>query len=620
MSDIPVSTTRSLTGSEIAIVGMAGRFPGAATMEQFWINLRDGVESIRPVGGERFERPAVGPDPRTLPGYVDAAGVLDDVDGFDAPFFNYTPAEAEIMDPQHRLFLECAWEALEDAGCVPDGADARIGVFAGARADTYIYNLVTNARLVQDVGPVEIGLGHDAGFLTSRVSHRLGLTGPSYAVHTACSTSLVAVHLACQSLLIDECRIALAGGVSVMVPHRSGYLYQRGGIVSSDGHCRPFDARAAGTVFTSGIGVVALKRLEDALEDGDRIHAVILGSAINNDGAAKAGFTAPAVDGQADVIAEALASADVRAESISYVEAHGTGTPLGDPIEVRALTRAFNAHTTARGFCALGSVKGNIGHLDAAAGIAGLIKTVLAMTHRTLPPTVHFIEPNPQIDFDGSPFIVQARATEWTSNGSPRRAGISSFGVGGTNAHVILEEAPASASATRSASTPAAAPAEEAEREWHVLTVSARSETALDAATDRLAAHLLAHPDQPIADVACTLQTGRRAFAHRRIVVCRDTESAAAWLERRDGPRVATGSIGDTEPVVTFLLPGQGAQYPGMGAELYASEAIYREHVRRALRGPSSGCWIPRSRSRRCSPSNTRWRSSGDRGASNRAR
>ena len=554
-------------GSEIAIIGMAGRFPGAPNLDIFWRNLRDGVESIAFLTSEELELSGVDPVPVSDPQYVKAASVLDDVELFDAAFFGYTPREAEIMDPQQRVFLECAWEALERAGYDPETYTGMIGLFAGARSNSYLFNLYSHPDIVRSQGAFQIGLGNDLGFLASRVSYKLNLKGPSYAVHSACSTSLLAVHLACQSLLIDECQIALAGGVAITVPQKSGYLYHHGGIVSPDGHCRAFDAEARGTIFGSGVGLVVLKRLEDARADGDTILAVIRGSAINNDGALKASFTAPSVYSQTEVILEALANAGVDAETISYVEAHGTGTTLGDPLEVRALTKAFRSTTDRTGFCALGSVKTNIGHLDAAAGISSLIKTVLALQHRQIPPTLHFRSPNPQIDFANTPFYVSSVLAEWPANEAPRRAGVSSFGIGGTNAHVILEEPPPGAS--------------DDAHPWQLLVLSARTATALDRATANLAAYLEQHPAANLADVAYTLQVGRQPFGYRRMLVAEDRADALRLLAG-ESPHRVFGAFQETQdrPVV-FLFPGQGAQYVSMARTLYYDEPVFRAVVDR---------------------------------------
>ncbi|GAB4215711.1 MAG: hypothetical protein OHK0022_55950 [Roseiflexaceae bacterium] len=555
-------------GSEIAIIGMAGRFPGASDLAAFWNNLRDGVESITFFSDEQLR--AAGVDPALLadPAYVRAAPVLDGVEEFDAAFFGYTPREAELMDPQQRLFLECAWQALEHAGYTPERAGGAVGVFAGAKTSTYMFNLFANPDIRRSLDLTEIGLGNDLANLATRVSYKLNLSGPSYALHTACSTSLVAVHVACQSLLIDECRIALAGGVAVNVPQTVGYRYQQSGILSPDGHCRPFDASAAGTLFGSGAGVVVLKRLEDALADGNTIHAVIRGSATNNDGAHKASFTAPGVEGQVAVITEALASAGVRPETIDYVETHGTGTALGDSIEIRALTRAFRTSTQRKQFCAIGSVKSNIGHLDTAAGISSLLKAVMALQHRQIPPSLHFDTPNPAIDFANSPFFVNSRLSEWRASDHPRRAGVSSFGFGSTNVHVVLEEAPAP-----EPSDPG--------RPWQLLILSARTAAALEKMTANLAAHLRAHPEQPLADVAHTLQFGRRAFEHRRMLVCVSHEDAIQALEARDPKRLLGSSQALGDRPVVFMFPGQGAQHAGMGRDLYAQEPVFRAAVDR---------------------------------------
>ncbi|WP_337886323.1 polyketide synthase, partial [Fischerella thermalis] len=428
---------------EIAIIGMVGRFPGANNVDKFWQNLRDGVESITCFTDE--ELVSAGIDSAVLrdPNYVKAGSVLEDIDLFDASFFGFTPREAEITDPQHRLFLESAWEALENAGYNSETYTGRIGLYAGVAFSSYFFtNLYPNRDLTQLVDDFQTFIGNDKDHLPTQTSYKLNLTGPSVNVQTTCSTSLVAVHLACQSLLNGESDIALAGGVSIQVPQKAGYLYQEGGINSPDGHCRAFDANAQGTVFGDGLGIVVLKRLADALADRDYIHAVIKGSAINNDGSLKVGYTAPSVDGQREVILEALALAGVEPETITYIETHGTGTPLGDPIEIAALTQAFRRSSDKKGFCAIGSAKTNVGHLNTAAGVTGLIKTVQALKNKQIPPSLHFQQPNPQIDFANSPFYVNTKLTEWKTDGTPRRAGVSSFGIGGTNAHVILEEAP----------------------------------------------------------------------------------------------------------------------------------------------------------------------------------
>jgi acyl transferase domain-containing protein/thioesterase domain-containing protein/acyl carrier protein len=551
----------------IAIVGMGARLPGAKHLSEFWENLRNGVESIRPLTDQ--ELLAAGVDPSALrdPNYVKAASVLDGIEQFDAPFFGFSPKDAAIVDPQHRVFLECAWEALEQAGWSPDEFPGAIGVFAGSGMNSYLmFHLVPNQQLMASTGLFLLKqTGNDKDVLATRVSYQLNLTGPSMTIQTACSTSLVAVHVACQSLLNRECDMALAGGVTIEIPHRQGYLYREGEILSRDGHCRSFDADSTGTVFGSGAGVVVLRRLEDALADGDQIHAVIRGSAINNDGARKVGYLAPSVTGQAEVVEEALAVADVEAESISYIETHGTGTPVGDPIEIAALTQAFQRSTQARGFCGIGSLKSNIGHLDAAAGVAGLIKTVLALKHKQLPPSLHFVKPNPRIDFANSPFYVNNHAAEWPSGRTPRRAGVTSLGIGGTNAHVILEEAPPVAPSGES-------------RPWQVLTLSAKTATALEAASRNLATHLEQHPELNLAEVAFTGHLGRKAFAHRRALVCGTGEQAVALLRSANTKQDFRGQTA-AQTGVSFLFPGQGAQYADMARGIYESEPAFRSEV-----------------------------------------
>ena len=558
------STTRSGTGgsNDIAIIGMACRFPGAPTIEAFWQNLTAGIESIQQLPNDK-------PD---LPGYVPAAALIDAPDQLDAGFFGFTPREAAVTDPQHRVFLECAWEALERAGYDPRSA-GRVGVYAGAGQNSYIWNLLSNPGTMQALGTFAATVATDKDFLTTRTSYKLSLDGPSVTVQTACSTSLVAVHLACRALADGECDMALAGGVSIRNLSREGYLFEEGGILSPDGHCRAFDAQAHGTVGGDGAGVVVLKRLADALADGDTIDAVIKGTAINNDGALKVGFTAPSIEGQAEVVAAALRKAGVDPATISYVEAHGTGTPLGDPIEVAALTQAFAPHE--RRSCALGSVKTNIGHLDTAAGVAGLIKTALALKHRLIPPSLHFTAPNPAIDFAGSPFYVNAALTPWTSQHGPRRAGVSSFGIGGTNAHAVLEEAPEIEPATSPSG-------------WQVLPLSARSGPALEQMAANLADHLGEHPDldpADLADVGHTLRVGRRAFDHRRIVLCRELSEARAALATSDPQSVWSAVRAGDAPTVAFLLPGQGAQEIDMGLDLYHgpnAQPVFRAGIDRA--------------------------------------
>jgi acyl transferase domain-containing protein len=563
-----MSQTNEPTGLEIAVVGMAGRFPGAPGVDALWANLRAEVESIRRFSDEELIAAGVPESLRTDPAYVPARGALAEVDRFDAAFFGFTPREAQVTDPQQRLFLEVAWEALEHAGYDAARVPGRVGVYAGTSTSSYYLNLLSRPDVTAAAGDMAVRMGNDKDYLASRAAFKMGLEGPAVVVQTACSTSLVAVHLACQALLGGDCDMALVGGSSVTAQQHNGYLYQQGNIRSPDGHCRAFDADARGTVGGSGVAVAALRRLEDALADGDTVHAVILASAINNDGSAKISFTAPRVEGQAAAIRAAHAAADVDPATITYVEAHGTGTELGDPIEIEALTRAFRAGTDGTGFCAIGSVKTNIGHLDAAAGITGLIKTTLALRDGEIPASLHFNRPNPQIDFASSPFFVNTRLTRWTPPaGVPRRAGVSSFGIGGTNAHVVMEQAPAVA--------PSAAPS----RAEQLLVLSARTETALDAAARRLAAHLEQNPGQALADVAWTLQQGRRGFAHRRAVVARTHAQGARALA--DPARGVAGRVGTEAPSAVFLFPGQGAQYAGMARGLYEREPVFREELDR---------------------------------------
>ncbi|MES1243975.1 MAG: thioester reductase domain-containing protein [Acidobacteriota bacterium] len=552
---------------DVAVVGMAGRFAGADDLAAFWDNLRRGVDALSTFADEELEAEGVPRELLELPGYVRRRGVLRGAERFDAALFDFNPREARLLDPQQRVFLETAWEALEDAGCDPARFEGSVGVYAGTSQSTwFLSRLLDNPEVARTAGPLEVRLGNDKDFLSTQASYRLNLRGPSVNVSTACSTSLVAVHLACQGLLNRECDLALAGGVSITFPQRSGYVFQEGSILSADGLCRAFDAAASGTVGGDGAGLVALKRLEGALRDGDRVRAVIRGSAINNDGATKIGYTAPSVDGQSAVIAEAQSMAGVEPGSVSYVETHGSATPMGDLVEIRALTRAFRAGTERKGFCAVGSVKTNVGHCDSAAGIAGLIKTVLALENRLIPPSLHVEQPHPEIGFEETPFFVASKAIDWNADGEPRRAGVSSFGIGGTNAHVVLEEAPEPEPS-------------ESIRPWQVLTLSAASPAALDEAADRLADHLKAHPEISLPDAAWTLQTGRRALRHRRALVCRDVQGERQALEALAGrERLLDGDAIAGRPVA-FLFPGLGDHYPGMAQGLYDSEPVFRQVI-----------------------------------------
>ncbi len=553
----------------IAIIGMALRFPGASTVEHFWENLRDGKESITFFSDE--ELLAAGVDPQVLrdPDYVKARPVIDDIDQFDANFFGYSPREAELTDPQHRLFLECAWEAMEHAGYDTRSYEGLIGIFGGTNLSTYLLTLIAGSpEVLQSVDGFQIGIGNDKDSLTTRVSYKLNLRGPSFAVQTFCSTSLVATHLACQSLLRGESDMAMAGGVSIRVPNRVGYWFQQGGQESSDGHCRTFDARSQGSVLGDGVGIVVLKRLSDALEDGDIIHAVIQGSAINNDGSLKISYSAPSVAGQSEVVVQALANAGVSAEDIGYVEAHGTATELGDPIEVASLTKAYRTQTEQTGYCAIGSLKTNMGHLDRAAGVAGLIKTVLALKHEQVPANLHFEAPNPEIDFEQSPFFVNTQLRPWSRSEKPRYAGVNSLGMGGTNVHVILREAPEPQPSSPS-------------RPWQIVTLSAKTETALEKATANLRDYLCTSEEVELADIAYTLQVGRTTLEQRRVLVCRDREDAIAALEHPEHGRLLSMHQDQRERAVAFLLPGVGEQTPGMTRELYENEATFKAAIDR---------------------------------------
>jgi acyl transferase domain-containing protein/aryl carrier-like protein len=566
-----MTNNQDRTGQEIAVIGMAGRFPGADSLEAFWQNLRQGVESITFFSQQELIDAGVDPMLVQRPDYIGSCGgLLEQKEYFDALFFDCKPAEAEIMDPQTRLMLQCSWHALEDAGYDPLSYEGLIGVYAGSSLN-FAWEALTYMTGKTDIlGEFAASLLANRDFLSTHISYRLGLRGPGVYVKTACSTSLVAVHLACQAILNGECDMALAGGAAVINWRKSGYLYQEGMIVSADGHCRAFDVRARGTVGGEGVGVVVLKRLTEALEEGDHIHAVIKGTAINNDGIRKIGYTAPSVDGQADVIREALLVADVEPESITYVETHGTGTPVGDPIEIEALKMAFA--TNRQGSCRLGSLKTNIGHLDAAAGIASLIKTILMLENRLIPPSLHFETPNPRSDLKNTPFTVGTAPTDWQGEGGPRRAGVSSFGIGGTNAHVIVEEHDSTGDRTG----PEA-------RTYRLIVLSARSQTALEQSAHNLAAYLRMSPQPNLSDVAYTLQVGRRAWRHRRALVTVDAEEAAAALISPERHRAQSAAVRDDTPPLVFMFPGLGGQYVNMGRELYDGEPVFRQAMDRCF-------------------------------------
>lgn len=558
-----ISDRQAEYAASIAVIGKSGRFPKAGNLNQFWQNLCAGKESISWFTEEELLSAGVDPELLRRPNYVKALGIVEDPDLFDAQFFGYTPREAQMIDPQQRVFLECAWEALEDAGYASDDP-GMVGVYASATMSTYMWNLLSNPEILGSSDVMQFMTGNDKDYVATRVSYKLNLRGPSVCVQSACSSSLLAAHLACRSLLTYECDVALAGGVSIGVPLKQGYLYEEGGITSPDGHCRAFDAGANGTISGYGCGVVVLKRLFEAIEDGDDIQAIIRGSAANNDGSNKIGFTAPSVDGQAEVVRAALAVARVPSETISYVEAHGTGTLLGDPIELTALSKAFRSATARKTRCAIGSIKTNIGHLDAAAGVAGLIKTVLTLEHKALPPSLNFETPNPKAGFDASPFYVNTHLSEWPSAGTPRRAGVSSLGLGGTNVHLILEEAP---DLDRQTSN----------RKHHLLVFSAKSQTALESLTARMADHLQTCPAPRLSDVAYTLQVGRKTFPFRRAIVCETVAEAIEGLRQPNGEGVANGWAELRNRPVVFMFPGGGTQYPGMGRELYQQERVFRE-------------------------------------------
>lgn len=565
---------RSSTDSDgIAIIGMVGRFPGANTVIDLWQNLCAGVES-----GTRFTideiDPSVDPELRDDPNYVRVKGIVQGAETFDAEFFGISPREAEVMDPQARVFLELAYEALETVGYTPEQFAGQIGLYAGSGQNTYFErHICGRPEIIDRLGAFQTMLANEKDFLTTRTSHKLNLTGPSLSINTACSTSLVAVIQAFQGLMAHQCDVALAGGVSITTPQNTGYLYQEGGMLSPDGHCRPFDAQAQGTMFNNGAGIVVLKRLSDALASGDRIYAVVKGVGLNNDGADKVSFTAPSVNGQLAAITKAHASAGISPDTIGYVETHGTATPLGDPIELEALSQAFQRATDAEstspiGSIAIGSIKSNIGHVVSAAGVAGLMKTALSLYHQQIPPSLNFSAPNPSLDLGHTPFYVNTDLTPWPAGVTPRRAGVSSFGVGGTNAHVVLEEAPI---------VPASSPS----RPYQVLLLSAKNSEALDRATVNLTTHLAHTPDINLADVAHTLQLGRKGFNHRRFVVCQDGGAAIAHLTTLVPNLTATRHTQVRSPDVVFMFPGQGSQYINMGLNLYQRESVFSAAVDR---------------------------------------
>ena len=561
-----------MTGSEIAVIGMSCRFPGANNINEFWENLKNGVESIAFFSDEEMATLEIEPEFLGNPDFVKTkGGVLKDKEFFDAPFFGYTPKEAEIMDPQIRIFSECVWCALEDAGYDPGRYDGFIGLYAGAGESAYWQYLTFLSGKFKNLGSLASGHLMNKDFISTQIAYKLNLKGPCFTVHTACSTSLTAIHLACQGILNYECNMALAGGVKISHRKWNGYIFEEGSINSPDGHCRAFDAKAKGTVSAEGAGVVLLKLLENAIADGDHIYAVVKGTAINNDGWRKVGYTAPSIDGQAEVIGMAQRTAEVEPETIGYIEAHGTGTELGDPVEIEALKLAFN--TDKKNFCGIGSLKTNIGHMDSAAGVGGFIKTVLALNYRLLPPSLHFETPNPRIDFKNSPFYVVAHLKEWTPTGNhPLRAGVSSFGFGGTNAHAILEE-------YQGALFEKTAPWTPAKTSYYLLLFSAKTPATLEQQTGNLADYFRKNPQTNLADASYSLMMGRKHFEHRRMTVCKNSEDAVTLLSTPNSREVRTASLKKEEKKVVLMFSGHGSQYPNMGLDLYRHEPTFREEM-----------------------------------------
>lgn len=553
---------------DIAVIAMAGRFPGADTVEQFWQNLEQGIESITFFNQEQLLKLGVDPAFLENPNFVGAEGVLQDVDKFDAEFFGFSPREAELLDPQHRIFLETTWELLERAGYSSDQLKEIIGVYTGAGASSYLArNLLTHPEFVRDIGSFKVSLSTGQDFVATRASFKLGLTGPSVNFNTLCSSSVVAVHYAREALLAYQCDIAVAGGVTISNSREDALFYQEGGIGSFDGHCRAFDARAAGTVAGNGIALVALRRMEDALRDGDQIIGVLRGSAINNDGGDKSSYTAPSPEGQARAITEALEVSGVNPETISYVETHGTGTNLGDPIEVAGLTRAYRRYTDKKHFCGIGSVKTNIGHLVSAGGVASMIKTLMGMQHRKIPANLNFEKPNPKIDFASSPFYVVDKTKEWLpTGGSLLRAGVSSFGIGGTNAHLILEEAPQVSPSGAS-------------KAINTVILSAKTLTALQTMKQNLLNHVRKNPQLNLSDLAYTLQLGRHNFEYRFTATVSTLEELISKLDGSDLKYSGETNQKNTDRDICFMFPGQGSQYINMGKPLYESEPVFKKSV-----------------------------------------
>ncbi|MBL4605543.1 MAG: type I polyketide synthase, partial [Flavobacteriaceae bacterium] len=556
--------TKNKDAHKIAIIGMSCRMPGADDIKEFWNNLVEGIESISTFTDDELRDSGISESTIQDPNYVKARGIVDGADLFDATFFGITPRDAEIMDPQHRIFLECAWHAFEDAGYDPEKTKARVGVFGGTGTAWYLNSVTTNSEVAKNSSGTSIITATDRDYVATRVSYKLNLTGPSFTVQSACSTSMVAVVMGVNSLLSYQCDMVIAGGATVHLPEKDGYMYYEGGIESIDGVCRTFDKDASGTVFSRGAGTVLLKRYEDAVADGDHIYATILGGAINNDGGNKAGFTAPSVEGQVEAATEAIELANISAESIGYVEAHGTATNVGDPIEVNSLSEAFGAYTDNKQYCAIGSVKTNIGHLDSASGVAGLMKAVLALHKKKIPAHLNYKTPNPKIDFPNSPFYVITETKDWTKNGdSPRRALVNSFGVGGTNACVVLEEHKKIV--------------KEKDKKINTLCLSAKNAEALEDTRARLLDFVTENPTVDSTDLAYTYQVGRRAFSNRGTLSFNDRDDLIAKLENAEN--LQKGNCEEDDKPLIFIFPGQGNQYHKMGLDLYNENELFQKTV-----------------------------------------
>ena len=551
----------------IAIIGMAGQFPHANNIYVFWDNLINAKECITYFNDEDLLHSGIDPEILKNPNYVKAKGTLENIDLFDAPFFGINPREAELTDPQHRLLLECAWESLENAGYACFKYNGSIGVYAGCGMNSYmLLNVYPQIKKEVSAGTLIAAIGNDKDSLATTISYRMNLKGPAITVQTSSSTSLVAVCVACQSLLTYQCDMAIAGGVALGPPLKSGYLYEENGIMSPDGHCRAFDASSKGFVPGMGMGLVVLKRLSEAIKDRDHIWAVIKGFAVNNDGSKKVSYSAPSVDRQAEVVMEAQAIADFHPDTISYIETHGTGTQIGDPIEVTALTQAFRTGTDKKQFCAIGSVKTNIGHLDTAAGIAGLIKASMIVKNKIIPPSLNFSTPNPKANFEDSPFYVNTILKEWNTDGIPRRAGVTSLGMGGTNAHVVLEEMEDNNKATRH---------NRQQKSCYLLPLSTKTSVALENYTDNLIKYLKTNTETEIKDVAYTLAVGRNEFAYKQVIICKNKNDLinASGLNTENMIRALSG----TSKKVAFMFSGQGSQYINMGKEIYEQEKVFRD-------------------------------------------